>query len=217
MAASLALALAGEPVELLAARALHWPARRRLLIADLHLGKADVFRRAGIGLPSGGTGHDLAALSLALDATGAEELWILGDALHGAVPPAPWQARWQDWRASRPGLQVVALAGNHDRALAGIAARLGVELAGESVDDGPFALRHHPEPHAARHVLCGHLHPRVALPGLPRRWPAFWLRQGMTVLPAWSEFTGGRGPPLAAGDRLVACVQGEIVALPPAR
>jgi hypothetical protein len=49
-------------VVLVGARALYWPARRALLIADLHLGKADVFRRAGIALPSGGTGEDLQRL-----------------------------------------------------------------------------------------------------------------------------------------------------------
>ncbi|MEE7547733.1 hypothetical protein HF319_12415, partial [Xanthomonas sp. Kuri4-1] len=57
MEASVRQVLAGETVELLGDRALYRPARRALLIADLHLGKADVFRRAGIGLPAGGTGH----------------------------------------------------------------------------------------------------------------------------------------------------------------
>jgi uncharacterized protein len=47
MADELPLLLAGEPVTLAGARALYWPARQALLIADLHLGKADVFRRAG--------------------------------------------------------------------------------------------------------------------------------------------------------------------------
>ncbi|HXH01105.1 MAG TPA: hypothetical protein VNI56_02790, partial [Xanthomonadaceae bacterium] len=55
--------IAGERFELLGERALHWPRRQRLLIADLHLGKADLFRRAGIGLPRGGTSRDLQRLS----------------------------------------------------------------------------------------------------------------------------------------------------------
>ena len=83
MAEALDLLLGGEPVRLLADRALYWPARRRLLLADLHLGKADVFRAAGIALPRGGTGHDLARLSALVDATHAASVWILGDVLHG--------------------------------------------------------------------------------------------------------------------------------------
>ena len=62
MAPELPITLAGESVHLLGARALYWPARDALLIADLHLGKADLFRRSGIGLPSGGTSDDLQRL-----------------------------------------------------------------------------------------------------------------------------------------------------------
>ena len=46
MNAALRVSLGGEDVVLLGGRALYWPARARLLLADLHLGKADAFRRA---------------------------------------------------------------------------------------------------------------------------------------------------------------------------
>lgn len=212
MTAELAWTLAGEPMTLLGERALYWPARRRLLIADLHLGKADVFRRAGIGLPSGGTALDLRRLDALLHAQAAQELWILGDVLHGAAPAAAWQRQWHAWRAARPQLRVAAIAGNHDRALA--RAGLEIELLGEQVEDGPFALRHAPMPSARLHVLCGHLHPLAKLPGMRQRWPSFWLRERMTVLPAFSHFTAGVPPILAAGERLVACVDGQALALP---
>lgn len=204
-----------QTLRLLGDRAIHWPSRKRLLIADLHLGKADVFRRAGIGLPSGGTLHDLHRLDGLLEQTGAAELWILGDVLHGPAPQAAWRGHWQAWRAAHNGLRVMALAGNHDRALA--RAGLGMEQVGTCVEDGPFALRHEPLPHPHLHVLCGHVHPLVAMPGMRRRWPAFWLRERMTVLPAFSHFTAGQVPSLAVGERLLACVEGEVVGLPPWR
>ncbi|WIH06137.1 ligase-associated DNA damage response endonuclease PdeM [Xanthomonas translucens pv. graminis] len=212
MRAELDWRLAGEPMTLLGERALYWPARRRLLIADLHLGKADVFRRAGIGLPSGGTALDLQRLAALVQAQAAQELWILGDVLHGAAPAAAWQRDWHVWRAAHPQLRVAAIADNHDRALAG--AGLDIALLGEQVEDGPFALRHDPAPHAQLHVLCGHLHPLAKLPGMRQRWPAFWLREPMTVLPAFSQFTAGVVPVLEAGERLVACVEGATLALP---
>ena len=212
MPAGFETTLAGETVHLLGGRALHWPAPRRLLIADLHLGKADVFRHAGIGLPSGGTLHDLARLETLLAATQAHELWILGDVLHGPALPSRWRDGWNQWRARHDRLRVVALTGNHDRALA--QAGLDIELAGTLVEDGPFALRHEPEPHPALHVLCGHLHPLADLPGMRRRWPAFWLRERMLLLPAFSEFTAGVVPMLGAGEQLVACVEGEAIPLP---
>lgn len=212
MAGDLWVQLAGEPVALLGDRAVHWPARGRLLIADLHLGKADVFRHAGIGLPSGGTEHDLSRLDVLLSQTGARELWILGDVLHGPALESRWREHWNRWRTSHADLRIVALTGNHDRALAG--AELQVELAGSMVEDAPFALRHDPLPHASLHVLCGHLHPLAQLPGMRRRWPAFWLRERITVLPAFSQFTAGMSPQLQAGEHLVACVEGEAIALP---
>lgn len=212
MAVELPIELAGEPMRLLGGRALHWPARDRLLIADLHLGKADVFRHAGIGLPTGGTMHDLERLSALLMSTQATELWILGDVLHGAALPSHWRESWRHWRAQHRQIRIVALTGNHDRALQ--KAGLDLTLAGAEVEDGPFVLRHDPRPHPTLHVLCGHIHPLAALPGLRKRFPAFWLRGNMTVLPAFSHFTAGIAPVLPAGERLVACVEGEAIPLP---
>ncbi|OQP76078.1 phosphoesterase [Xanthomonas phaseoli pv. syngonii LMG 9055] len=212
MGDSVQLQLAGETVELLGERALYRPAHRALLIADLHLGKADVFRRAGIGLPAGGTAHDLERLNALLDQRDVRTLWILGDLLHGPAPRAAWHRRWSAWRERHCALRVIAIRGNHDRALAG--AELHIEAAGEQVEDGPFVLRHDPLPHPTGHVLCGHLHPLAKLPGLSRRWPAFWLRERVTILPAFSQFTAGIVPTLTEGERLVACVEGDALALP---
>ncbi|MGP4763297.1 hypothetical protein ACTXP8_26265, partial [Klebsiella pneumoniae] len=88
MADELPLLLAGEPFMLVGARAMYWPARQALLIADLHLGKSHVFRRAGIAVPSGATRGDLDRLADAVARTAARELWIVGDLLHGPAGQA---------------------------------------------------------------------------------------------------------------------------------
>lgn len=255
--------MAGERVELLGERALYWPARRCLFIADLHLGKGDTLRRGGIALPRGGTGDDLARLGRLIDDTGADSLVVLGDLVHGPVRPGAWLDQWAQWRQQRRALDVRVVPGNHDRALRMAAdqpARLdptghrngdhtaheatdhpghhsgdrtkgkprahsallpGVRLLdpqGHAADDGPFALRHSPE-HAdlTRHTLCGHLHPVARLPGVPRRWPAFWLRPGLTVLPAFSAATGGwLLPAPQAAATSVLCVHGAPVPWPSA-
>lgn len=199
--------IAGEQVWLLADRALYWPRERRLFLSDLHLGKGDVFRRAGIGLPSGGTAGDLDRLGRAIDLTGATSVWILGDVVHGAVHESAWRGTWHAWREARAGVHFAALTGNHDRALAG--AGLGVELLGEALDVGPFALRHEPCEVPGLHVLGGHLHPCVAIRELgPRRFPVFWLQPRATVLPAFSEFTGGCHVDAGTRDGLVVCAAG---------
>lgn len=208
MAEALRLDLAGETVELHGDRGLYWPARRRLVIADLHLGKGDIFRRAGIAVPSGGSGADLRRLSALLSRTRAAALWILGDLLHGAPGPARWRGDWEAFRAAHPGVAMRVLAGNHDRALHG--ARLGIDIDDDAVRDGPFEFRHAPAARADAHVVCGHVHPVLRLPALRRAFPVFALDPGLTILPAFSLFTGGGevGPP---PGRRVACVDGEVV------
>ncbi len=212
MAHEWATRLGGEDVLLLGARALYWPARAALMIADLHLGKGDVFRRAGIGLPAGGTVHDLARLDALLERHPARTLWVLGDLLHGPLHEASWLAQWRQWRLRQGALDIAVIRGNHDRALQ--AGRLLVRDAGERAEVGSFVLRHDPVVEPDHHVLCGHVHPLCELPGVGRRFPAFWLRPGLTVLPAFSHFSAGVVAPLRSGEQLAACVDDAIVALP---
>lgn len=202
--------LAGERVVLLGERALFWPARHRLVIADLHLGKSHVFRRAGIAVPRGTTEDDLVRLAGLVATTGARELWIVGDVLHGPSFQVGWRDTWMQWRHAPASLDVAALVGNHDRALHEV--DLGLRDLGEACSDGPFVFRH--LPHAdrqGRHVIAGHIHPKTRLPGVPRKWPVFWLRRGMTVLPAFSAFTGGYLVEAERGDTLAVCVENAVV------
>lgn len=200
--AAIDLHLGGEPMRAYADRALFWPARERLLIADLHLGKADVFRAAGIALPRGGTAYDLARVAALVEASGARSVWVLGDLLHGRTDLSSWRDAWEAFRDRHPLLSVVVVDGNHDRALAG--AGLDVERVGDVVADGPFVLRHAPGTDPRGHVLCGHVHPVLKLPGHPRT-PAFWQRAGCTVLPAFSAFTGGYALRLQTGESAILC------------
>lgn len=212
MVESLEVLLAGEPVRLLADRALYWPARRRLLLADLHLGKADTFRAAGIALPRGGTALDLARIAALVEAVGAVSLWILGDMLHGRADLSSWRSAWDAFRMGHPRLTIAVVDGNHDRALE--RAGLDVERLGDAVHDGPFVLRHAPGRDPRGHVLCGHLHPVLKLPG-QLRTPAFWLQSGCTVLPAFSAFTGGQALRLDQGETAVLCNGRALVAIGP--
>ncbi|KKW67593.1 hypothetical protein AAV94_09685 [Lampropedia cohaerens] len=189
--------LAGERVQLFGARALHWPAQRMLVVADLHLGKGDVFRRAGLAVPRGGTRADLWRLQQLLQATDARQLLVLGDFVHGPVADAPWRAQWQQWRARHAHIGIDVVAGNHDRQLrraAGLADLLGITLHTAPLQRPPFVFAHATEDVPASidgYVLSGHLHPVVRLPGLPRL-PVFAFGAGAGVLPAFTQFSGGQ-------------------------
>jgi uncharacterized protein len=211
MADAIDLLLAGEPVRLLADRALFWPRQRRLLIADLHLGKGDTFRAAGIPVPSGGTASDLARLQALLASTAATSLWVLGDFLH-ARRFAAVDAAWHAFRDAHATLDITVVRGNHDRALDPGRAR--VQVLDEGARESPFVFRHHPtEPaHPRDHVLCGHLHPVLRLPGEGRH-PMFWLQPQVTVLPAFSRFTGGHAVPPGQARGSVVCDGTSVLVL----
>ncbi len=201
--------LAGEHVQLLAQRALHWPAKRLLAIADLHLGKDDVFRSAGIAVPAGGTEADLARLSDLLERTGATRLRVLGDFIHGTAGVARWRDAWHAFRA-RHDVTVEVVLGNHDRGLD--AAGLGIEVVGDALVEGPFHFAHdHP---VAQAGLCisGHVHPVVRLPMLGASFPVFHLTEDGLVLPAFSAMTGGWK--VSQQDAWLACVHAHLMASP---
>ena len=135
---------------------------------------------------------------------------MLGDFLHGPRQPRV-EALWRAFLAAHPECSCSVIAGNHDRALVPDAA--GVVHLPDDVSDGPFRFRHMPleatDPDGA-HVICGHVHPVVRLPGLPGRYPALALDPHQSILPAFSAFTGGW---LLEDDRSwIACAHGELVA-----
>jgi len=215
------LELAGLTMQLLPERAVFVPALKSLLLADLHLGKGDAFRRAGIALPAGGTAQDLARLSALIERHRPERVIVLGDLIHGPLPAdARWRQQWRDFLDRHAGLRFAAVLGNHDRALRRAGDFEGVQLLAEGTSLGPLRLHHEPPdegPGAAAStplalVLCGHLHPvlRLRQAGLPPRLPAFWLRDQRLMLPAFSAFTGGYALQPAPRDRLWLCA-GETV------
>jgi len=209
---SMDVVVAGETLRLYADRALYWPAQRRLLVADLHLGKDDTFRAAGIALPAGGTRHDLDRLSALIEHSGAEALWFLGDLLHGRLVDTHWRGDWARFCERHAGLGMVLVEGNHDRAAARV--DLGIEHRRHRVEeaDSGLVFAHAPPtagPGLDRMVVCGHLHPVVRVPGFRGRFPAFTLIDHQFVLPAFSTFTGGWM--VEEAQARYACMQGHLL------
>jgi len=202
--------LVGEHVQLFAHRALYWPVRGVLAIADLHLGKDDVFRAAGISLPAGGAQADLARLSGLLDHTGATRLLVLGDFIHGTAGVARWREAWHAFRQRHAELAVDLVLGNHDRWLD--ATGLGIDVVGEGLSDGPFRFAHAHETGHTGICVSGHVHPVVRLPMLGASFPVFHLQRDGLVLPAFSTMTGGWK--VSSQDAWLACVHGHMVASP---
>jgi DNA ligase-associated metallophosphoesterase len=183
----------GQQLSLLPERAVYWPARRTLVIADLHLGKDTAFRAAGVPIPPGTLDDDLARLTRAVSMSGAERLLVLGDLTHSRSGLSQSVVNAVGaWRQACP-VPTVVIRGNHDRHLREIPTEWAMDLAVGPLLEGPFAFVHHPTTLADRYTWAGHLHPVVRLGnGVDRiRLPCFQLLSKGGVLPAFSRFTGG--------------------------
>jgi DNA ligase-associated metallophosphoesterase len=214
----LALDLEGERIELLAARAAWWPARRTLLVADIHLGKADALRAAGAALPHQAIlERQLRQLDALVACVDARRLLILGDVLHAAVGLTDeLVGAVEAWAAATP-VRLEAVRGNHDRALDRVASRWRMTLHPDLHAEGPFDFTHHP-PSAVpdRFTWCGHLHPAVSIGSrvAPVKLHCFVLDARVAVLPAFTLFASGKTLPPAPGRRIVAIAQDSLFELP---
>lgn len=216
----LTIELAGESVTLLHERALHWPRRRALILADLHLGKAAAFRALGAPAPEAATAHDLRRLDLLLNQTRAERLIILGDLLHARAGLADCVlSAAGDWarRAEARGVSITLVRGNHDLAAGDPPDDWGVECCDPPCRDGPFAYRHEPHETSGAYTLCGHLHPSVMLDcptGVSMRTRCFWFSPAVGVLPAFGSFTGAKVFRPRPGDRVYLVGEDAVVEAP---
>ncbi|MBK4994321.1 ligase-associated DNA damage response endonuclease PdeM [Pseudomonas sp. S37] len=185
----------GQTLWLLPDKAIYWPARRALLVADVHIGKAASYRALHQPVPRGTTEATLARLDTLLGRYDCEQLIVLGDFLHARTARAPaTMARLHAWRERHEHLEIVLIRGNHDRNAGDPPASLGIEVKDEPWLSGPFALQHEPAPHPTHPVLAGHVHPVFVLRGKARqrlRLPCFLIDGHVSLLPAFGEFTGG--------------------------
>ena len=209
--------LAGEEMVLCGDHAMVWPARRTLLIADAHFGKAAAFRARGMPVPAGTTANNLARLDALIDAHDIARVVFLGDLFHARESHATATlAALRAWRGRRAALELLLVEGNHDRNAGATPADLRIEIVGEPFIEGPFAFCHHPAPFMDQYVLAGHLHPAYRLAGKRERvrLPCFWLGEQVGVLPAFGDFTGTFTIRPQEGDRIYAVADGRVIAMP---
>lgn len=170
--------------------ALFWPARRALLVADLHFEKASWFARLGQMLPPYDSMATLADLEALVAATDARELWCLGDSFHDSDGidrmPADACARLE---ALTGKLDWTWIIGNHDAEFAG---QCGGSVVDEAEIDG-LILRHEADTAETRPELSGHFHPKLRLTVRGKRVSrrCFVATERKLILPAFGALTGG--------------------------
>ena len=179
----------GHDLVALPQAALFWPARKALLVADLHFEKASWFARFGQMLPPYDSEATLADLEALVAATDAQELWCLGDSFHDSAGSERMSPKARDTLASlTERIDWTWITGNHDEA---INADHGGKIVDEAEVDG-LLLRHEADPRELRPELSGHFHPKLRIrirgKGVSRR--CFVATERKLILPAFGALTG---------------------------
>ncbi len=206
--------VAGETLRLSPDKALYWPARQLLCIADAHFGKAAAYRALGQPVPLGTTASNLLRLDALLARHATKRLVFLGDFFHAPESlRASTLSALHRWREQHAELDCTLIRGNHDHRAGDPPMTLQFEIVDEPLRIGPLALRHTPLAEPDCHVIAGHVHPVFGLQGRGRqhlRLPCFYSRPELTLMPAFGDFTGGYAVERTADSRIFVVEAGRI-------
>ena len=208
------IAVKGEQLLLSADRVIFHERTRTLIISDLHLGKAEHFRKNGIAVPTNMIKHNLARLGDILDRYAPRELLMLGDAFHSI-----YNKSWEEFVAfirARSHIRFSLVEGNHDILPKEHYEKAGIELLGLISERKPFLFIHDtiddiPENYC---VVSGHIHPGIKLYGKGMQTlvlPCFVISENRIIIPAFGAFTGLAKVRPEPGDRVFAIGEGKVV------
>lgn len=186
--------IANESLVLCPERAVWWPRRRLLFVADPHFGKAATFRALGVHVPKGTTESAFVRLDRMIDRMKPAQITFLGDFLHAKEGRnAETFDAIAAWRRRHAAIEMQIVRGNHDKRAGDPPTEVGIACVDGPVMEGPFALAHHPVSVGGSYVFAGHVHPCAKLAGPARQWErlaCFWFGADVGVLPAFGDFTG---------------------------
>lgn len=210
------LEICGQSWLLLPERAVLWQEEQALILADLHAGKAQHFRKQGIAVPSQAGEEDLLRLDMLIRRHSPRSLLLLGDLTHSRYNRA-WELLAQQL-ADFPGSKIL-VRGNHDLLPQALYEACGLHVAAHALDWGPFRFMHEvAQPgEGGPYRVGGHVHPGVRLEGKGRQWlrlPCFLFDSGSALLPAFGSFTGLHVLERQPGQRFFAIAGGQVIPLP---
>jgi DNA ligase-associated metallophosphoesterase len=213
----LTLTVQNEAITLMPERAVFWPARRVLFVADVHVGKAAAFRALSLAVPEGNLADDLARLSCAIERTDATQIVLLGDVLHAKHGRADHVLQQvAAWRETHSRRHFMIVRGNHDLRAGDPPDNWRMACVDAPAMLAPFVLCHEPCDSEAGYVLCGHVHPAFRLAGrggMTATLPCYVIGARRMMLPAFGSFTGNALVRPADGERIAVIADDEVIAI----
>lgn len=206
------IVIEGETIELLKEKAIYWPAKKSLLLSDLHLGKVNHFRKAGMAVPARAGAQTLDTLASLLDSFQPEYVYFLGDLFHSV-----YNKDWERFILFREAYKPIAfhlIEGNHDILDKNAWDGANIIVHRNDLEVFPFRFVHDPsEASGELFSFAGHLHPCVSVVGAGKqnlRIPCFWRNKRQMVLPSFGSFTGMHPIKAKKGDEVFLVTEAGI-------
>jgi DNA ligase-associated metallophosphoesterase len=185
--------LNSEKVQLLPEKGIFLPLSNTLVLADLHFGKINHFRKSGIPVPTRANDKNYEVLISLLNSLKPERVLFLGDLFHSHYNDE-WEVLGQITKYFTSSSFELVL-GNHDIMSELQYQRHEIKLHTTELKIRNFIFTHEPmdEVPVGYYNLSGHLHPGVNLRGSGRQsitLPCFYFGKHKGILPAFGSFTG---------------------------
>jgi DNA ligase-associated metallophosphoesterase len=212
---SIELNFGGEQVFLLPEKALWLPKLKLLVIADVHWGKIDHFRKAGIPVPVKGNDKNAETLISIINQFKPQRVIFLGDLFHSVYNDG-WETFGQIRNAfAYRSFELVI--GNHDILSNRQYERHKILLHEESLRLENLLFTHEPLDSTPEDVfnIAGHVHPGAHLRGTGKQsviLPCFYFKSNQCILPAFGAFTGLATVQPKFGDKIFVVANGNVLA-----
>jgi DNA ligase-associated metallophosphoesterase len=182
-----------ETYQLLSEKAVLRTTDKTLFLADLHLGKAQHFRKNGISIPEISALKDYERLNRLIQQHQPQRLILLGDLFHST-----YNYEWNlfcNFVDANKQIELLLVLGNHDILEKQHYKNLCLTVIEDVLEEGDLIMSHHPlkEVPMDRVNFAGHIHPGIVLYGKGKQrlqLPCFYLFKNQLILPAFGSLTG---------------------------
>ena len=190
--------------------AIFWKEKNTLLLADIHLGKVDHFRKSGIPVPRKAKGVFYEKIKKLKYSFNFSQIIFLGDLFHSSL-----NNEWflfENW-VKKSFLKIILIKGNHDIIPKSKFKQVGIKTYDEFKIE-KFFFTHHPKKKYGFFVFSGHIHPGVKLIGKGKqimKFPCYIYNKDQIILPSFGGFTGMHLPKIKNDDKVFVITNKEVI------
>ncbi len=208
--------VSGQTFHLHPLKAAFWEEESCVILADLHLGKAAHFRKAGIAVPSMVADANWDRLLSLLVDFKPDRVLLLGDLFHSNHNKICDE--FTDLVRQFHTIIFELVIGNHDILPLNFYTDNNLIIHDPALQQNPFIFTHYPmekqDIPEGYYNIAGHVHPSVRLRGNGRqrlRFSCFYFGKQQSIFPAFGLFTGTANILPEKGDEVFVIVEDAVV------